>query len=101
MSASSFSKRAMDLLLAIPAMLVTAPLVGVLAALVKLSSQGPAFYAQERLGRDGCKITIYKLRTMTVDAEATGPHVTPASGVCCDVSSSTNSPNSGMSCEVI
>ena len=67
----------MDLLLAVPAMLITAPLVGVLALLVKFSSRGPAFYAQERLGRNGSRITIYKLRSMTVDAEAKGPHITP------------------------
>ena len=50
-NASSSSKRAMDLLLAVPAMLITAPLVGVLALLVKFSSRGPAFYAQERAFR--------------------------------------------------
>jgi lipopolysaccharide/colanic/teichoic acid biosynthesis glycosyltransferase len=66
----------MDLLLATPAMLVTAPVVAVLAIIVKLNSRGPAFYAQERLGLQGRKIKIYKLRSMLVDADAQGPHVT-------------------------
>ena len=56
-------------------MLVAAsPLLLTLAALVKLTSSGPAFYAQTRLGRGGSRYRIYKLRTMCHNAEAkTGP----------------------------
>jgi lipopolysaccharide/colanic/teichoic acid biosynthesis glycosyltransferase len=42
------------------------------AALVKLTSTGPAFFAQDRLGRNGKRIRIYKMLTMRVDAEASG-----------------------------
>lgn len=66
----------MDLVIATPAMLITAPVVCVLAIVVKLTSPGPAFYAQERLGLHGRKMKIYKLRTMRVNADAAGPHVT-------------------------
>jgi len=66
----------MDLMLATPAMLLTAPLVGLLAVAVKCTSPGPAFYAQERLGLGGRTIKIYKLRSMRADADAVGPHVT-------------------------
>ena len=50
------------------------PLILVLAALVKLTSRGPAFYTQKRLGRHGTSFTIYKLRTMVDRCESlTGP----------------------------
>lgn len=47
-----------------------APLIGVLALLVRLDSSGPAVFRQVRTGRDGRAFTMYKLRTMCVDAEA-------------------------------
>jgi lipopolysaccharide/colanic/teichoic acid biosynthesis glycosyltransferase len=57
-------------LLAVPA----APLVAVIALMVKLSSRGPAFYSQTRVGRNGRSFTIYKLRTMVDNCESlTGP----------------------------
>src|SRR5262249_35904144 len=50
------------------------PLILGLAALVKLTSRGPAFYKQTRLGRGGSLFTIYKLRTMVDRCESlTGP----------------------------
>lgn len=50
------------------------PVIGVLYLLVKGTSRGPGFYSQVRLGRNGRRFTIYKLRSMVVDAEAaTGP----------------------------
>jgi lipopolysaccharide/colanic/teichoic acid biosynthesis glycosyltransferase len=57
-------------LLAIPAV----PLVAVIAVLVKLTSRGPAFYTQARVGKDGRLFTIYKVRTMIDKCESlTGP----------------------------
>lgn len=50
------------------------PLIGALYLLVRLTSRGPGFYSQVRLGRNGKHFTIYKLRSMVVNAEsATGP----------------------------
>jgi lipopolysaccharide/colanic/teichoic acid biosynthesis glycosyltransferase len=46
------------------------PLMAVLAALVRLGSPGPGIYCQSRMGRQGRSFTMYKLRTMTHDAEA-------------------------------
>jgi lipopolysaccharide/colanic/teichoic acid biosynthesis glycosyltransferase len=67
-------KRAIDILFALPGVLIAAPIVGLLALLVKLTSRGPAFYLQERVGKDGRVFKIVKLRTMVQNAEAdTGP----------------------------
>ncbi|WP_271220131.1 sugar transferase [Streptosporangium carneum] len=46
-----------------------APLFAVLAVAVRASSPGPVFFRQRRVGRDGAEFTIYKFRTMAVDAE--------------------------------
>jgi exopolysaccharide biosynthesis polyprenyl glycosylphosphotransferase len=61
-------KRAMDLAISATLLVVLAPLMLVFAALVKMSSPGPAFFRQERVGREGCRFHIYKFRTMYVDA---------------------------------
>jgi lipopolysaccharide/colanic/teichoic acid biosynthesis glycosyltransferase len=58
------------LVLLVPA----APLIFVAGLLVKLTSRGPVFYTQTRVGRDGRLFTIYKIRTMVHDCESlTGP----------------------------
>jgi len=67
-------KRATDILFAVPGVILAAPITAVLALLVKLTSPGPAFYRQERVGKDGRVFKIIKLRTMVQDAESrTGP----------------------------
>ena len=62
-------KRGMDLLIATASLIVLAPLLGVLALAIKLDSRGPVLFAQERVGRGGRRFRLFKLRTMTVDAE--------------------------------
>ncbi len=72
-------KRAVDFLGALVLVVAFSPLLLVLALLVKLTSQGPAFYRQERVGIYGAPFQIYKFRTMMQDAEAaTGPVWTAA-----------------------
>lgn len=67
-------KAAFDLVLGGILLLVTTPVMLVAAVLIKLSSRGPIFYCQVRLGKDGRPFTLYKLRTMVDKAEAlTGP----------------------------
>lgn len=50
-------------------LLALLPLFAVLLVAVRTSSPGPAFFRQRRVGRDGAEFTIYKFRTMSVDAE--------------------------------
>lgn len=76
-----WSKRSFDVALSIVALTVSAPLAIVIFPLIKLTSPGPIFYAQERVGRGGKSFTIYKLRTMRCDAEKdTGPTLAAAHG---------------------
>jgi lipopolysaccharide/colanic/teichoic acid biosynthesis glycosyltransferase len=66
------AKRALDLLIAIPAVVVTAPLVLVLCVLIRRESRGGALFKQVRAGLDGQPFEIYKLRTMVSGAEHIG-----------------------------
>jgi lipopolysaccharide/colanic/teichoic acid biosynthesis glycosyltransferase len=61
-------KRATDIVGAIIGLIVVAPLMLVLAALIKLTSPGPVFYSQWREGHGGRLFRIHKFRTMCVDA---------------------------------
>jgi sugar transferase (PEP-CTERM system associated) len=69
-----FAKRAMDFVLAGAMLCVCAPLMAIIAALIKLDSAGPVFFRQERLGARGRIIKVNKFRSMRVDAESlSGP----------------------------
>lgn len=62
-------KRAFDYLVAIVLVVVFAPLMALIALLIRLDSPGPALFRQTRIGRFGRPFTIYKFRTMTVGSE--------------------------------
>lgn len=67
-------KRLMDLVISILVLIVTAPVMLVISILVRATSEGPAIYRQQRVGKNGRHFTIYKFRTMYKDAEAySGP----------------------------
>jgi lipopolysaccharide/colanic/teichoic acid biosynthesis glycosyltransferase len=65
-------KRLLDLLIAVPAAILTAPVVALFALLTRLESRGHPIYKQTRVGRDGREFQIYKLRTMVAGAEFIG-----------------------------
>ena len=49
-------------------------MIAILVLLVRATSKGPGIYRQMRVGKDGRRFMIYKIRTMRVDAEAaSGP----------------------------
>jgi len=62
-------KRAFDLAVGCLALLVVAPLLLLLMAAIMLETPGNPIFAQERLGRDGKRFWLFKLRTMVRDAE--------------------------------
>ena len=67
-------KHCIEWIVALVLLVLTAPLLCGLALLVKITSRGPAIYAQTRLGQAGRHYRIYKLRTMRQDAEVhSGP----------------------------
>jgi Undecaprenyl-phosphate glucose phosphotransferase len=67
-------KRVIDIVISSLALAVSALPLGVLALLVKLTSRGPVFYRQERMGLDGKSFSIVKFRSMYDEAEQdTGP----------------------------
>jgi exopolysaccharide production protein ExoY len=65
----AFVKRALDFFGAAILLVVCAPLTALIAVLIKMSSPGPVFFRQERVGKSGKRIYIYKFRTMQWDAE--------------------------------
>jgi lipopolysaccharide/colanic/teichoic acid biosynthesis glycosyltransferase len=73
-------KRALDLAIAIPATIIAAPLIAVIALAIRLESPGSALYRQTRIGKDGEPFEIYKLRTMVSGAEFKGAGLAIAEG---------------------
>ena len=63
------AKRVFDVSLASCGLVVTAPIIAIAAILIRLESEGPIFFRQERVGREGRTFSIAKLRTMYLDAE--------------------------------
>lgn len=106
-SRSELASRALNLVIAVVALVLLSPVMLLVALLVRLSSKGPVFYSQVRVGVDrrwqrqrtderrahdygGKPFDMYKFRTMCVDAEADGravwaqkddPRVTPIGGI--------------------
>ena len=71
---SAFIKRVLDVVISFGALAFMALPGLVISWMIKRSSPGPIFYSQERMGLDGKQFTVYKFRTMPIDAESdTGP----------------------------
>ena len=73
--ANSPGKRAFDLVIATPGLVLSLPLLVLIAVAVKLSSKGPVLFRQVRMGVDQTPFTIYKYRTMRI-SEYPAPLVT-------------------------
>jgi exopolysaccharide biosynthesis polyprenyl glycosylphosphotransferase len=67
-------KRSFDLVVAALVLILISPFFVLLALLIKITSKGPVFYLQERIGLDGKTFRVIKFRSMKIDAEeVTGP----------------------------
>lgn len=69
-------KRMMDVFLASILTVLFAPVMIVIAVVIKIDSRGPVFYRQERITRYGKLYRIFKFRTMVMDADQKGPLLT-------------------------
>lgn len=69
------TKRLLDVVLSLIAMILFSPVFIVLAIIIKTTSRGPVIYKQERIGRYGRPFNIYKLRSMVADAENGKPEL--------------------------
>lgn len=69
-------KRSLDLIAALLGLIVLSPLLLIVALAVKLTSRGPVFFCQERVGRGFRKFRIVKFRTMVRDAPRLGGQLT-------------------------
>ena len=70
------SKQAFDIVVAFVGLLFLSPLLLLVALLIKIDSQGPVFFRQERIGRGFQPFRIYKFRTMVQDASRKGGSIT-------------------------
>ena len=65
------TKRLMDIMVSGVALIIGVPLWVLIAAAIKISSRGQIVYRQERVGKDTRPFTLFKFRSMYVDAEKT------------------------------
>ena len=68
-------KRLLDVAVSAVSLVILSPLLAFIALRVRLSSPGPIFYQQERIGLNARPFQIFKFRSMYVDAEAAGPQL--------------------------
>ena len=64
-----FAKRIIDFIISGACIAISSPIILVISILIKLTSSGPVFYKQERIGLNGRKFTMYKFRTMRAGAQ--------------------------------
>jgi O-antigen biosynthesis protein WbqP len=74
-------KRALDLTVAAPMLLVTAPVLLVAMLAIRATSPGPAIFSQIRVGREGVLFACHKLRTMDRGTPSLPTHEAPANSV--------------------
>ena len=68
----ALAKEVVDIVLGFIALVLSLPVLGLCALIIRLSSKGPVFFTQNRVGKDGKLFKMHKLRTMYVDAESAG-----------------------------
>ena len=77
-------KRGFDVVVSLLALVILSPALATIAILIAREKSGPVLFRQERIGRGGKPFRILKFRTMPVDYESAGPHLS----ACCSQASS-------------
>ena len=75
-----FGKRVLDLAISLAVVVLLAPVLAAIAVAIRLTSRGPVFYLQERIGKDGRPFNFIKFRTMVVGAETIGAGILCVAG---------------------
>ncbi len=70
-----FFKRAFGIFFSLLGLIITSPIMLIIAILIKIESPGPVIFKQQRIGKDGKVFNIYKFRSMCQNAEKTGSGV--------------------------
>jgi sugar transferase (PEP-CTERM system associated) len=65
-------KRMLSILLALPALIISSPVMALVALAIRLDSRGDVIFRQKRVGKDGRNFTLYKFRSMYVDCDLAG-----------------------------
>lgn len=76
----NFFKRFLDIFFSLLGIIITSPILLVVAILIKIDSKGPVIFKQQRIGKNGKVFNIYKFRSMVVGAEQTGSGVYSGKG---------------------
>ena len=71
-----FGKRVFDVIVSLFGLIILAPLFLIVALLIKISSKGPIFFVQKRVGKDFKEFNLYKFRSMVVNAPKKGLQIT-------------------------
>lgn len=71
-----YIKRILDFMISLIALILLIPVLLIIAILIKVSSKGPIFFIQERVGKNGKIFKIIKFRTMVINAEKIGDGLT-------------------------
>ena len=75
-----FFKRFIDIFFSLLGIIITSPILLIVAILIKIDSRGPVIFKQQRIGKNGKVFNIYKFRSMVVGAEQTGSGVYSGKG---------------------
>ncbi|NPA67380.1 MAG: sugar transferase, partial [Chlorobi bacterium] len=71
-------KRVIDVVFSLAALIVLSPFFLIIGLIIKIGSEGPVFFKQERIGLHEKPFIIYKFRSMYIDAEKDGPRLSAA-----------------------
>lgn len=74
-------KRAIDIAIALPLLILASPIVALAIAGIRLTSRGPGLFVQIRLGRGATRFRCYKLRTMQAGTASVPTHEAPAGAI--------------------
>jgi len=75
-SKNKISKRLFDIFFSLLGLILISPFLIIVSIIIKITSEGPVFFLQERLGQYEKPFFIYKFRTMVVNAESLGKQIT-------------------------